>query len=145
MPTTHWRPTHTHIYPGPLTPSLRPGTKDTLTTTLIVKGLPLTYSQLQVTITIHRLLGVKNVVSIYYTNAQEDDLGRHEGSAIINCLNATVYTHWSYKMAVLLLGKLVDFIPHRRSLAGSNPLRRIQPQRCLSRPRCPPDSRSNCR
>jgi hypothetical protein len=61
------------------------------------------------------------VVTIHHTNAEEDDMGQHEGSAIINCLNAAVYTHWSNKMAVPLLGKMVDFIPHRRSLAGSNP------------------------
>jgi hypothetical protein len=104
-----------------LTPSPNLTSKDSLTTTLIVKGLPLQYSQLQVTIAIHRLLAAKNVVSIHYTNAEEDDMGRHEGSAIINCLNAAVYTHWSNKMVVPLLGKMVDFIPHRRSLAGANP------------------------
>lgn len=86
-----------------------------------MKGLPLQYSQLQVTIAIHRLLGAKNVVSIRFTNADEDDLGRHEGSAVVSCLNAAVYTHWSKMMAVPLLGKLVDFVPHRRSLSGSNP------------------------
>lgn len=110
-----------HISTPPITPSKNPTSNDTLSTSLIVKGLPLQYSQLQVTIAIHRLLGAKNVVTIHYTNADEDELGRHEGSAVINCLNAAAYTHWSNKMAVPLLGKLVDFTPHRRSLAGSNP------------------------
>jgi len=94
---------------------------DTLTTTLIVKGIPLQYSQLQVTLALHRLLGAKNITTVNYANADADNLGRHDGSAVVHCLNAAVYTHWSNKMAVPMLGKLVDFILHKRSLAGSNP------------------------
>lgn len=94
---------------------------DALTTTLIVKGLPLLYAQEQVSLAIHRLFGAQNVISIRYANATEDDLGRHEGSATIRCLNASVYTRWCNKFAVPFLGKMVDFTPHKHSLSGSNP------------------------
>lgn len=94
---------------------------DTLTTSLIVKGIPLQYSQLQITVALHRLMGAKNITNVNYANADTDSLGRHDGSAIVRCMNAAVYTHWSNQMAVPLLGKFVDFIPHRRSLGGSHP------------------------
>lgn len=88
---------------------------------LIVKNIPLQYSQIQVTQALQRLISPRNIVSISYSNADSDSIGRHEGSALIRCLNAAVYTYWSNRRAVPLLGKFVDFVPHRRSIAGANP------------------------
>ena len=48
-------------------------------------------------------------------------MGRHDGVATIRCLNSTVYIHWCNRKAVPLLGKLVDFSLHIKSLAGSHP------------------------
>ncbi|KAG0594566.1 hypothetical protein M758_UG089000 [Ceratodon purpureus] len=51
-----------------------------------------------------------------------DNLGGHDGIATLRCLNAAMYTHWCNRRGVPCLGKLIDFIPHTRSLAGSNPI-----------------------
>lgn len=107
------------IAPHPSTQPNTPGAA--LTTMLIVKNIPLQYSQIQVTQALQRLLSPRNVVSISYSDADNDSIGRHEGSALIRCLNAAVYTYWSNRRAVPLLGKFVDFVPHRRSIAGANP------------------------
>jgi hypothetical protein len=91
-------------------PNLSP---DALTTTLLVKGLPLDKSQTQINVAIHCLLGVRNVIAVNYNCAQEDALGRHDGIATLRCLSSIVYSHWVNRSNVPLLGKLVDFVPHR--------------------------------
>ena len=92
-----------------------------LSTSILVKGLPMDYSQNQVTAALHKLLRPQNIITVTYNRAQADTLGRHDGVATIRCLNAAIYTHWCNKKAVPLLGKLVDFIPHIKSLAGTHP------------------------
>ena len=83
-----------------------PNSPTALTTTIIVKGLPLNIMQVQITAAIHRLLGPKNVIAVSFDSAQEDALGRHDSTAIIRCLNAVVYTHWCNRKAVPLRGLL---------------------------------------
>ena len=39
----------------------------------------------------------------------------------MRCLNSLVYTHWVNRSDVPLFGKTVEFVPHKRSLAGSGP------------------------
>lgn len=107
------------ITPHPSSPPFSPGSA--LTTMLIAKNIPLQYSQNQVTAALHRLMSPKNIISISYSDANTDAVGRHEGSALIRCLNAAVYTYWSNRRAVPFLGKFVDFIPHKRSIDGTNP------------------------
>jgi hypothetical protein len=85
-----------------------------------VRGLPIEFSQAQITVAIHRLLGIKNVLTVTFSRAQDDPLGRHDGIAQIRCLNAVVYTHWCERKAVPLLGRQVDFSPHIKSLSGSS-------------------------
>jgi hypothetical protein len=94
---------------------------DALTTTLLVKGLPLDHSQTLVTVAFHHFLGVRNVIAVTYNRAQEDALGRHNGIATLRCLNFVIYSHWVNHGNVPLLGRLVEFVPHRRSLASSLP------------------------
>ena len=101
--------------------STNPNSPTALITTIVVKGLPLNIMQVQVTTAIHRLLGPKNVIAVSFDRAQEDALGRHNGTAIIRCLNAAVYTHWCKRKAVPLLGRQVDFTPHSKSISGSAP------------------------
>jgi hypothetical protein len=45
---------------------------------------------------------------------------KHTGWCHIQCLNAAVYTEWLHKSAILL-GRRIDFIPHRGSIDGSDP------------------------
>jgi hypothetical protein len=75
-----------------------------LSTSVIVKGLPIDYSQNQVTAALHKLLHPQNILTV-----------------TVRCLNSTIYTHWCNRKEVPLLGKLVDFSPHVKSLAGTHP------------------------
>ena len=94
-------------------------TPEALTNTLLIKGLLIQQSQLQVTAAVHRLLGARNVISVTFNRAQADKLGCHDGVATVRCLNSAVYTHWVNRSAVPFLNKLVDLVPHQKSLAGS--------------------------
>jgi hypothetical protein len=105
----------------PPPPNSTQNLEEALTTSLIVKGLPMQHSQLQIIATVHRLLGARNVITITYNRAQSDEFGRHDGIATVRCLNSVVYTHWANRRSVPLLGKNVDFYPHHRSLAGASP------------------------
>ena len=98
-----------------------PNTPVALSTSIIVKGLSIDYSQNQVTATLHKLLRPQNILTVTYNRAHDDALGRHDGVATIRCLNSAVYTHWCNRKAIPLLGKLVDFSPHVKSLAGTHP------------------------
>jgi hypothetical protein len=88
---------------------------------VIVKGLPIDYSQNQITIALHKLLRPQNILTVTYNRANTDSLGHHDGVAIVRCLNSAVYTHWCNRKEVPLLGKLIDFSPHIKSLAGTHP------------------------
>jgi hypothetical protein len=101
-------------------PAANPQGSDALTTTILVRGLPIEFSQAQITVALHRLLGIKNVLIVTFSRAQDDLLGRHDWIAQIRCLNAAVYTHWCERKVVPLLGRQVDFSPHIKSLSGSS-------------------------
>jgi hypothetical protein len=92
-----------------------------LSTSILVKGLLVDYSQNQVTTALHKLLRPQNILTITYNRAHDDSLGRHDGVATIRCLNSVVYIHWCNRKAVPLLDKLLDFSPHVKSLAGTHP------------------------
>jgi hypothetical protein len=102
-------------------PAANPHGPEALSTTILFCGLPVEFSQNQISMTIHRLIGTKNVMTVTFNKAQDDPLESHDGLAQIRCLNAAVYTHWCDHRAVPLLGKHVDFTPHARSLSGSSP------------------------
>jgi hypothetical protein len=103
-------------------PAANPHGLEALPTTILVCGLPVEFSQNQISVAIHRLIGTKNVMTVTFNKAQDDPLGHHDGLAQICCLNAAVYIHWCDRWTVPLLGKQVDFTPHARSLSGSSPL-----------------------
>lgn len=94
---------------------------DDPSTSILVRGLNIQYSQIQISAALHQLLGARNITNISYNRAQDDALGRHDGDATLKCLNSAVYTTWCSRRAIPLLGKLVDFTPHHRSIAGSSP------------------------
>lgn len=86
-----------------------------------MKGLSADYSQNHVTATLHKLLRLQNILTVTYNHTHDDSLGRHDDVATIRCLNSIVYTHWCNRKVVPLLGKLVDFFPHVKSLARTHP------------------------
>lgn len=90
-PTLYGHPTQITEVP---TSDAAPQSKaqDALSMSILVRGLNIQYSQLQVSAALHKLLGAKNIVSISFNRAQEDELGRHDGIATIRCLNSAVYT-----------------------------------------------------
>jgi hypothetical protein len=98
-----------------------PHAPEALSTSIIVKGLPVDYAQNHITAALHKLLRPKSILTVTYNRASDDSLGRHDGVATIRCLNTVVYTHWCNRRKVPLLDKLVDFSPHTKSLAGTNP------------------------
>lgn len=69
-------------------------TTDALSTSILVKGLNIQYSQIQVSAALHQLIGARNIISVSYNRAQDDSLGRHDGVVTIRCLNSVVYTAW---------------------------------------------------
>jgi hypothetical protein len=105
----------------PLPPNNIQNPEEALTTSFIVKGLPIQHSQIQITAAVHRLLGARNIITITYNRAQSDEFGRHDGITTVRCLNSAVYTHWANRRSIPFLGKNVDFYPHRGSLAGASP------------------------
>jgi hypothetical protein len=84
-----------------------------------MRGLSIEFFQAQITVATHRLLGIKNVLTITFSCTQDDPLGRHDGIAQIRYLNFAVYTHWCDRKAVPLLVREVDFEPHAWSLSGA--------------------------
>lgn len=64
-----------------------------LSTSVVVKGLSVEYSQNQVTAALHKLLRPQNILTVTYNRAHDDSLGRHDGVATVRCLNSAVYTH----------------------------------------------------
>ena len=66
---------------------------DALTTSLIIKGLPMQHSQIQIIVAIYKLLGAKNVNTVTYNRDQLDEFRRHDGIATNRCLNSAVYNH----------------------------------------------------
>lgn len=72
---------------------LHPNAPEALTTSIFVRGLPVEYSQTQITAAIHKMLSPKNVLAVTYNRAEGDTMGRHNGVATIRCLNAAVYTY----------------------------------------------------
>ena len=64
-----------------------------------------------------QLFGDNNIVDIGFGNANTD---KQAGWCHLQCLNTAVYTDWIHKSAYVL-GRRIDFIPHRGSIDGSDP------------------------
>ena len=91
-----------------------------ISTTLVANNLPQRESQSSITKALKRLFGEENVtgVTFRYNSNQNDD--RQAGWCHIQCLNAAVYTEWLRK-STYILGRRVDFIPHKGSIDGVEP------------------------
>lgn len=90
-----------------------------ISTTLVANNLPQRESQSTITKTLKRIFGEDNIVGIHfgYNNRMEE---RQAGWCHIQCLNAAVYTEWLHK-STYMLGRRVDFIPHKESMDGVEP------------------------
>ena len=119
----------------PATSIANPNAHVALSTSILVKRLLVDYSQNQVTTALHKLLRPQNIITVTYNRAHDDSLGCHDGVATIRCLNSTAYTHWCNRKAVPLHGKLVDFFPHVKSLAGSHLTATAKTQRFMTHQR----------
>ena len=91
-----------------------------ISTTLVANNLPQRESQSTITATLKRLFGEENITGVTFghkTNLEDD---RQAGWCHVQCLNAAVYTEWLHK-SVYMLGKRVDFVPHKGSIDGTSP------------------------
>ena len=91
-----------------------------ISTTLVANNLPQRESQSTITKALKKLFGEENISGITYgyNSNQGDD--RQAGWCHIQCLNAAVYTEWLRK-STYILGRRVDFIPHKGSIDGNTP------------------------
>ena len=89
-----------------------------ISTTLVANNLPQRETQTTITKAIKHAFGADNIVGVSFgTNNQPD---RQSGWCHIQCLNAAVYTEWIHK-STFILGRRIDFIPHRGSIDGTDP------------------------
>ena len=91
-----------------------------ISTTLVANNLPQRESQSTITKTLKRLFGEENISGITYGHKSNQEDDRQAGWCHIQCLNAAVYTEWLRK-STYILGRRVDFIPHKGSIDGAEP------------------------
>ena len=77
-------------------------------------------AQSAITKTLKRLFGEDNITGIAFGYQSIHGEDRHAGWCHIQCLNAAVYTEWLRK-STYILGRRVDFIPHKGSIDGTAP------------------------
>ena len=89
-------------------------------TTLVANNLPQRESQSTITKSLKRLFGEENITRVTFGHKTNQDDDRQAGWCHIQCLNAAVYTDWLHK-STYILGRRVDFIPHKGSIDGTAP------------------------
>lgn len=91
-----------------------------ISTTLVANNLPQREPQSAITKAIMQAFGEANVVGFSFGQNTHDTTNKHAGWCHIQCLNTAVYTEWIHK-STIILGRRIDFIPHRGSIDGSDP------------------------
>ena len=91
-----------------------------ISTTLVANNLPQRETQTAITRSIRQVFGTDNIVGFSFGANNPPHTDRQAGWCHIQCLNAAVYTEWLHK-STIILGRRVDFIPHRGSIDGSDP------------------------
>jgi hypothetical protein len=91
-----------------------------ISTTLVANNLPQRESQSTIVKSLQRLIGVENITGVTFGHKTKHVDDRQAGWCHIQCLNAAVYTEWLNK-STYILGRRVDFIPHKGSIDGSAP------------------------
>ena len=88
--------------------------------TLVANNLPQRETRSAITMAIKQAFGPDNVVDITFGTTTQRPTTKQAGWCHIQCLNAAVYTAWIHKFT-LILGRRIDFVPHRGSIDGSEP------------------------
>ena len=91
-----------------------------ISTTLVANNLPQRESQAAITKAIKQIIGEGNIVDISFGYANQSNTTKQAGWCHLQCLNTAVYTEWIHK-STYILGRRIDFIPHRGSIDGSDP------------------------
>jgi len=91
-----------------------------ISTTLVANNLPQRESQAAITKALKQIIGEGNIVGISFGYANQSNTTKQAGWCHLQCLNPAVYTEWIHKFTYVL-GRRIDFIPHRGSIDGSDP------------------------
>lgn len=91
-----------------------------ISTTLVVNNLPQREAQSTIVKALKRLFGDDNITNITFGHQANREDDRHQGWCHIQCMNAAVYTEW-LKKSTYILGRRIDFIPHKGSIDGASP------------------------
>ena len=99
------------------------GNPSELRISIILVSNKLSQKESQSTITkcLKRLFGEDNITEVTFGHKINQDDDRQSGWCHIQCLNAAVYTDWLHK-STYILGRRVDFVPHKGSMDGTTPL-----------------------
>ena len=89
-----------------------------ISTTLVANNLLQCKIQTTISKVIKQTFGEDNIVGISFGNNNHTD--KQASWYHIQCFNTTVYMEWLHKSAYIL-GRCIDFIPHRRSIDGTDP------------------------
>ena len=87
---------------------------------MVANNLPQRESQSAIIHALKRLFGEENITGVSFGYKSNQDDGHQAGWCHIQCLNAAVYTEWIRK-STYILGRRVDFIPHKGSIDGTEP------------------------
>ena len=90
-----------------------------INTTLVANHLPQRETQTTITKAIKQIFGEGNIVGVSFGNNHPNS-DKQAGWCHIQCAIAAVYTEWLHK-STYMLGRRIDFIPHRGSIDGSDP------------------------
>ena len=91
-----------------------------ISTTLVANNLPQRESQAAITNAIKQVIGEDNIVGISFGYTNQGNSTKQAGWCHLQCLNTAVYTEWIHK-STYILGRRIDFIPHRGNIDGSDP------------------------
>ena len=91
-----------------------------ISTTLVANNLPQRESQSTIIKSLKRFFGEENITGVTFGHQTNHEDDRQAGWCHIQCLNAAVYTEWLHK-STYILGRRVDFVPHKGSIDGSAP------------------------
>ena len=91
-----------------------------ISTTLVANNLPQREFQAAITKALKRLFGDENITGVFFGHQSNQEDGRQSGWCHIQCLNTAVYIKW-LRRSTYILGRRVDFIPHKGSIDSIEP------------------------
>ena len=91
-----------------------------ISTMLVANNFPQRETQTAIIRSMRQVFGADNIVGFSFSANNLPHTDRQAGWCHIQCLNAAVYTEWLHK-STIILGRRVDFIPHRGSIDETDP------------------------